>query len=236
MSNPDLSAVPGDRHCPTCRYMSPVFHHLSDSELELVNKNKISVRFSPGQTIRKQGTQMTHVISVNSGLAKLYLEGDDDQNAIIRIVKPTNFIGGPGIWLDQRHHYTVTALLESVVCYIDLEIFRHLTDTNQRFAHEVLKDFSASILSVYNRLLSLTHKQMPGRLADTLLYLADEIFGSTEFELCLSRQDLSELSGMSKESANKVIRQFCREGLMELNGSHLRITEPEKMRMISRRG
>ncbi|MDD5694740.1 MAG: hypothetical protein PHD61_05495 [Bacteroidales bacterium] len=34
---------------------------------------------------------MSHVISVNSGLVRIYLEGVEDRNAIIRIVKPTNF-------------------------------------------------------------------------------------------------------------------------------------------------
>ena len=34
----------------------------------------IHVNFKAGETIKKQGTFMSHVLSVNSGLAKLYIE------------------------------------------------------------------------------------------------------------------------------------------------------------------
>lgn len=202
----------------------------------MVDNTKITIQFKPGETIRKQGTFMSHVLSVNSGLAKLYLEGPDQRNAIIRIVRPTNFVGGPGVYLDQRHHFTITALMETVVCYIDISVFKSLIDNNRPFAHEVMKDFSRSILSVYNRLLFLTQKQMPGRMADTLLYLADEIFNCHAFEMHLTRQDLSELSGMSKESAVKVLRQFSQDEIIRLTDDHLEILDMEKLRLISRTG
>lgn len=225
-----------DRHCLDCEFKSPVFCLLTLEELQLVNDTKITIQFKPGETIRKQGTFMSHVLSVNSGLAKLYLEGPDQRNAIIRVVRPTNFVGGPGIYLDQRHHFTITALMETTVCYIEIPVFKQLMDNNRTFAHEVMKDFSKSILSVYNRLLFLTQKQMPGRMADTLLYLSDEIFESPAFDMYLSRTDLSELSGMSKESAVKVLRQFVRDGIISLTESRLEILDMERMRMISRTG
>src|SRR5664279_5332785 len=91
-------------HCISCQCKSPLFMLLSDEELDEIQKNRVNVIFKPGETLRKQGTAMTHVISVNRGLAKLYLEGVDSRNAILRLVKPTSFIGGPGIYLDMMHH------------------------------------------------------------------------------------------------------------------------------------
>jgi hypothetical protein len=46
----------------------------------------------------------------------------------------------------------------------------------------------------YNRLIHITLKQMPGRMADALLYLQDEIFKQPKFPMILSRSDLAELS------------------------------------------
>jgi CRP/FNR family transcriptional regulator len=225
-----------ERHCIACEYKSPLFCFLTEQELELIEKTKISVRFNPGETIRKQGTFMSHVLSINEGMAKLYLEGTEHRNAIIRIVKPTNFIGGPGIFLDQRHHYTVAALTDTTVCFIDLGVFKELLDRNRPFAHAVLQDFSKNILSVYNRLLFLTQKQMPGRIADTLIYLADEVFESTTFPMYLSKQDISELSGMSKESATKTLRKFQQENIIRLSEDKLEILDPDKVRLISKTG
>jgi CRP/FNR family transcriptional regulator, polysaccharide utilization system transcription regulator len=225
-----------DQHCVSCAVRSPLFNYLTNEELDLVEKSKITVRFKKAETIRKQGTYMSHVISVNSGLAKLYLEGIEQRNAIIRIIKPTNFIGGPGIYLDQRHHFTVTALMDTTVCFIDVNVFTDLIDNNRMFAHEFMKDFSKNTLSVYNRLLFLTQKQMPGRMADTLIYLFDEIFESTKFTMHLSRQDISELSGMSKDSAVKILRDFHHEGIISLNENEMELLDSEALHRISRTG
>jgi len=227
--NPDL-------HCIGCEFKSPLFCFLTNEEINLVEKNKITIHFKKGETIRKQGTYMSHVISVNSGLAKLYLEGIEMRSAIIRIVKPTNFIGGPGIYLDQRHHFTVTALTDTIVCFIDVEVFKEIIDNNRVFANEFMKDFSKNILSVYNRLLFLTQKQMPGRMADTLIYLFEEIFESQKFNLILSRQDISELSGMSKDSAVKILREFQNDGIINLTENEMEILDPEALHRISRTG
>jgi CRP/FNR family transcriptional regulator len=219
-----------------CSCKSPLFYFLSDAELELIQKNKISVLFKKGETIRKQGTFMTHVISVNSGLAKVYLEGVNDTTTIIRIVKPTNFIGGPGMYLDQIHHYTLSAITDTMVCFINLQVFKEIIDTNKRFAQEFLRDFSLNVLSVYNRLVYLTNKQMPGRMADTLIYLFDEIFQSSKFNLYLSKQDFADLSGMSKESAIKVLRDFQNNGIIRILDDEMELLDPEALNRISKIG
>ena len=71
------------RSCLNCSCKSSLFSLLSHEELEMVEMNRLNVIFKPGETIRKQGTRMTHVISVNSGMAKLYLEGIENRNAIV---------------------------------------------------------------------------------------------------------------------------------------------------------
>ena len=209
--------------------MSPLFSYLREKELCLIDQNKFTIPFKKDETIRKQGTGMTHVLSLNSGLAKLYLEGTRFNNAIIRIVKPTNFIGGPGIYLDKMHHYSVTALENSVVCFIAMDVFVKVIDSNKRFLHEFMKDFSRNVLSVHNRLLSLTQKHAFGRMADTLIYLSEEIYSSPKFPLNLTKNDMADLSGMSKDRAVQVLRQFKNEQIIKISRSEIEILNQKKL-------
>jgi len=225
-----------DLNCLTCHLKSPLFCLLNNEELRLVKDNKITVRFKKGETIRKQGTFMTHVVSLNGGLVKTYIEGMEHRNAILRIVRPTNFIGGPGLYLDQVHHFTITALMDSSVCFIDLKIFKQLIEQNKKFAEEFLKDFSRNVLAVYNRLVNLTQKQMPGRMADSLLYLFEDVFESPKFTMFLSKQDLADLSGMSRDSAVKILRVFLNEGIIRSDGDELELLDPQALKKISRIG
>lgn len=224
------------RSCLDCACKSDLFCFLGHDEIEMIEKSRLNVVFKPGETIRKQGTQMTHVISVNSGMAKLYLEGIENRNAILRIVRPTSFIGGPGIYLDQMHHYTVMAMMQTSVCFIELGAFKEVMKRNRLFAEQFMKDFSSNTLNVYNRLIYLTQKQMPGRMADSLLYLFDEIFLSDRFPSLISKQDLADLSAMSRESAVKVLRSFHQEGIISLDEKEVRLVDRDSLKKISRVG
>jgi CRP/FNR family transcriptional regulator, polysaccharide utilization system transcription regulator len=225
-----------ERNCLDCPFKSPLFNLLSEEELKIVHENKHAVFYKKGETIIKQGTNMSHVLSVNTGLAKLYLEGPGNRNSIIRIVKPTSFVGGAGMYLDQFHHFTLTALMETRVCFIRIEIFKQLILRNKAFFDEFMKDFSRNVLEVYGRLLVLTQKQMPGRMADTLLYLFNEVFQSSKFILNLSKEDLADLSGMSKESAIKILRQFQKEKIINLTNNEIELSDPVSLQKISKLG
>jgi CRP/FNR family transcriptional regulator len=127
-------------------------------------------------------------------------------------------------------------LLDSSVCFIDLQVFKKVLSGNQRFAEEFLKDFSRDVLHVYNRLIYLTQKQMPGRMADALLYLHEEIFQQPKFPMVLSRFELAELSAMSRESAVKVLRDFQKEGFLRISDHEMEILDLEALQNISRIG
>jgi len=160
-------------------------------ELQLVDDHKIHVNSKPVRPSRNREPYVACSFCEQRSRQTLY-RGVEGRLAILRIVKPTSFIGGPGIYYDQRHHFTITALVDSSVCFIDLQVFKQILKGNQAFAEEFLKDFSRDVLRVYNRLIYLTQKQMPGRMADALLYLHDEIFQQLKFPMILSRFDLAD--------------------------------------------
>lgn len=209
---------------------------LTNEEIQQIRDHRHRVIFKKGETICKQGAPISQVLSLNGGLAKLFLEGIGNQTSIVRIVKPAGFVGGPGIFVDRIYHYTVTALIETTVCFIDVSHFIQLIDQNKMFAHAYMKYFGNNTLSVYKRLVNLTQKQVPGRMADTLIYLSEEIYEATKFSLTLSKQDLADLSGMSKDSAMKILRDFQHSGIINFCDHDLEILSPNELSKISRIG
>jgi CRP-like cAMP-binding protein len=225
-----------DKHdnndCLTCKRRSGMFNLLSNEELQVIRENRITIHYGVGEIIQKQGTFMSHVISVNAGLVKLYLEGDNHSDTILRIVTPTNFIGGPGIYFDQLHHFTVSAMKKTTVCFIELNAFKNVLNKNTAFATEFMKDFSKNVVSVYNRLITISQKQLPGRMAYALLYLFEEVYGSKMATITVSKQDLADLSAISRDSAVKILRDFQHEGLIRYTNHEVEILNPETLRMI----
>jgi len=208
---------------------------LSTTELELINDNRYEVSFKAGEMMFKQGTPSPHFLCLTSGLAKVYIEGYG-KNLILSLVKPVEYILGPGIYVDNRHHYSASAVEDSTACMVDANTFKLIMRDNPDFAYEFIRRISIMTIFNFEQFISLTQKQMNGRIADALFYLSDQIYGSNPFEMTISRQDLADLSGMSKESAIRILKEFKDEGILTVNGNILHILNPQQLKKISETG
>jgi CRP/FNR family transcriptional regulator len=222
--------------CETCTKRWKNFQFLSKSELHYVDEHRYEATFNPGEIMIKQGSPSSNALFLSSGLAKIYIEGIRGKNFIMSIAKPGRLIMGPGAYATSRHTYTVSAITLVQACFINFEVFRHLARTNGSFAEGLLTDISTKSVRTHNRLINLTQKKMPGRLAEALLYFANEIFGNNEFEMILSRQELGDFSNMAKESVVRILRDFEDSGLIVSDSSKLKIIDKEKLTQISERG
>lgn len=222
--------------CIDCKDKSPLFELLSKDELEFINEKRYSINYKAGEVILKQGTVANQVISIVNGFAKLVIEGDGNRNLIITFVKSWKVIGGPGIHTDLKHHYSVVALEDSLVCFIDAEKFKKLIRDNSIFANAFIVNLSHKAIFTFSRLFSLTQKQMHGRMADGLIFLADDIYQSHKFETVISRQELADYTAMSKDSAIRILKEFERDGVIYLKDKTIEILNRPQLNEISERG
>lgn len=222
-------------NCIDCNCKSSVFKKLSVPELELMNQNRFEVTFKAGEIMFKQGTPSPHFLCITKGMAKIYLEGLG-KNLILGLIKPVGYIFGPGIYVDNKHHYSAAALEDSSACLVDVNTYKQLVRKNPDFAEEFIQRFSQQAIINFNQFISLTQKQMHGRIADALIYLCDEIYCRNPFELTISRQDLADLSGMSKESAIRILKEFKEEGILAAEGSFVHILNRPHLLHISETG
>lgn len=222
-------------HCSKCNLKMNLFRFLDEEQLQIINKTRHEVRFHKGETIFKQGGPFTHIACLTSGLAKIYIENADKKNLILKILKPTELVGGPGFNVDFRHHFSVAALTDSSACFIDVNVFKQMLEENRIFAMEFIKYLNSASIKYYEKMMSLTHKQMHGRIADALLYLA-HIHNSNDFETALSRQDIADLSAMTKESAIRICKELKTDDIIAYTANKFTIIDEEALKQISKTG
>jgi CRP-like cAMP-binding protein len=223
-------------NCYKCNERISLFVDLANEELEIINDKRFEVHFKVGENIIKQGTVSSNLVYLTSGLAKQYIEGYDHRNLILEIIKPWSIFGGTGIYVDMRYHYSVTALEETTVCFIDTANFKRLIRMNPDFAERFMNYCGTCSTATFERLVSITQKQMHGRIADVLIYLAETIYNSLTFEITLSRQDISEFSGMSKDSAIRILKEFENENIIQATGKSISINKMDLLKEISLKG
>lgn len=202
----------------------------------LLNENRYEATFKPGEIMIKQGSPASNALFLASGMAKCYNEGNRGKNFIMNIALPGRLIAGPGAYVDSRYTYSVAALTPVQACFISFEIIKHLAKVNVDFAESLIRDISAKSLWSHLRMVNLAQKKMHGRLAEILLYFSDEIFMSDEFDMILSRQEIGEMTNMVKESVVRILKELEESGVININGSVIKILDKEKLSQISEKG
>ena len=224
------------KDCKDCLMKVPIFNYLSDEQLGMINETRCEVRFRAGETILKQGTVMTHIIIVTEGLVKTYIEGVRNNNLILNFSRPVRLIGGPGFLTDYKHHITCVAMEETAACFIDVNTFSEILKMNSTFSLELLKSVNIYTQNHYMKLIELTQKGMHGRIATALLYLHNDIFREADGIIRIKRQDLADLTAMSKESAIRILKEFKDENTITVEGNAIVLNDLVRLAKISIKG
>lgn len=217
-------------------FASTAFNFLSDEELNLLENNRTEVVYKPGEIIFKQGSASTHVVLFISGLAKIYLEGYNKKNLIVRLVKPNEFIASPGLSTANKHSYSISAVEQSTVSFIETSVFRQLFKNNHPFGENLMREMHRNYYQTLQKLINLNQKHRLGRISEALLYLADEIYGADEFELTLSKKELADMTGMSSESSFRILKELNDDGKIRIDKKIIAIQDKKYLQQMSEVG
>jgi CRP/FNR family transcriptional regulator, polysaccharide utilization system transcription regulator len=213
-----------------------IFKPLTDPELNYLVDKKQQIKYNYKETIIKQNTSSTFVICMRDGLAKVFIEGEKGKNLIVKIIGRGDFISGGGLFNGNVQHFTISAITPVTCCLIDASKLTNLFAENNKFAVELLRNHTKQSNYLLSKMVSLTQKYMPGRVAETLIYLKDEIYKSSKFTIDLSRQELAEMSNMTKESLVRILQQFKESNLIKTQGSEIEILDEVSLKEISING
>jgi CRP/FNR family transcriptional regulator len=227
-------SAPGN--CVSFIYEVSCFDLLTLDEKELVDSKSVLVNYKKGEMICKQGSFATHIMYLEKGLVKIYLEGNP-KDLILTITPQKNLMGLQALYEGNNTFlYSISTYTESAVRLIDIQIIKQLLKQNAQFAYRILNILNESTSQSYGRFFSLTQKQLHGRLADILLCLSRKIFKSEAFDLPLSRSDLSDLTSMSTESVIRIMKDFKDDGIIDINNKSITLLDVARLERISEKG
>jgi CRP-like cAMP-binding protein len=211
----------------------PFMNLLSDEQIELVMKNSNVVRYKNRDVIFLQNTRTSHIMFIKSGLVKIYKEGKNSRVLILKIETPNNYLGLMSVFGHDIHQYSAAAIENTEVYFTDINIFRNLISSNGQFAIKLMNVLSLDGLFLFERLINHSHKQLPGRIADVLLFFAERVYHSSSFTLPLTRRELAEFAGTTKESFIRTLTEFKNDKIIEMDGSQVEIKSMKIIKTLS---
>jgi len=212
------------------------FQLISREDLEVLSENRTQITYLKGETIFKQGAFAPHVLFIQSGLIRVYLQTGRSKVQNLWISKSGDFLAFSSLFWERTYSYSAVALKDAELLMIDKESLRKLLQTNPEFGFRITSKNFNSEKHLMDLVASLSYKQMRGKLATALLYLDSDQLRSEGLFNYLTRQDIADFASISVESVIKFLKEFEKEGILSLAGKDIVITDPERLLEISGTG
>lgn len=217
-------------------HISGCFSNLPQEDFDFLNKKKIQVSYLKGETIIKQGAFAPHILFVNKGLALVYLQVGKSKQINIHIVRQGDYIAYSSVFNSRTYQYSAISLTDSTFCMIEKEALKKVILRNADFAMQMASNNNLNESRYIDIIKNLSYKQMRGKLASAILYLASEEFQNDNIFQFLSRQNIADFASITVESTVKFLKEFENDQLISLKGKEIIIKNQQGLKDLDLRG
>lgn len=227
---------PEPSHCETCgaRHKS-IFCNVSDDEVKIIDESKNCNFYEKGQIIFHEGNRINGVYCINKGKVKLFQIGNEGKEQIIRFAKEGDIIGYRALLSEEPLSASASALEEVSVCFIPKSTLLKLLADNPKFNFKMLKLLSHELGEAARIITELAQKPVRERLAETLLILRDtfDTDQNQVIQVKLSREEIANIVGTATESVIRLLSEFKKDKLIELEGRNIKLTNIPKLTRVA---
>lgn len=223
-------------NCAQCQLKTLFFSHVSVDELLDICEIKVEKEYQKGDLITKEGDRIEEFLYLKEGLVKLSKSTIDGKDQIISFSKPYDFVSLLSVFSADIYQYSVSAVEDSTVCILDLNVVKENAQKNAMFAMDLIKRVSQATDKIVLDNLALKRKHLRGRVAHVLLYFANYIYEKDEFELPISRREIAEYIGMTTENVIRTLSEFRKDKIIKIFGKDILIADKTRLEGISEFG
>lgn len=211
----------------------PFFSNLPSEEVGELAGRLVMRHFGVGQVIFHHGDPGGLLYIISSGKVKITHSTLEGQEALLAILGNGDFFGELALLDDSPRSATAEAIEPTDTLTLHRTDFRRFIHNNPDFSMHVLQSMARNIRRLNSQLSDIFFLDLPGRLARTLLRLADEHGYPSDdgivIDLALTQTDLAEMTGATRVSINKSLGRFRREGWVKSKGRRLTIMDRDAL-------
>lgn len=217
-------------------WIARLFRNADDASVSLLSASARVKRFERRQVLVRSG-DTAGVLLLIEGHAALVSVSAQGKQVIRCIVGSGDLAGLPALGEDLARpaDRDVIGLTHGTVLEWDSVSFRRVLATDPGFAMDVLAHALRVMEDQRRRFDAMACQDAATRLADALITHADLAFDATR--PCLTRTQLAELIGTTREMAGRVLREFEACGAVRRRGrTGLILVDADKLRELTRAG
>lgn len=206
---------------------SILFSGLSEEELNKVAGIAAVKKFSRGESVFFEGDDGNGFYMVLEGRVKIFKMSLEGKEQILHIFGPGEPFGEVPVFHGQPFPANAMALVGSRLLFFPRRQFVDLVTANPSLALNMLAMLSLRLRRFATQIENLSLKEVPGRLASYLIYLAEEQGSSSQVMLDIPKGQLASLLGTIPETLSRIFSRMTEEGLIRVDGRTIFIDDFE---------
>lgn len=211
----------------------------SPQERKLLLSTASIQELEAGERFIAEGEQVNALFFLLEGQVKLCREDLLGRSRIIRLSPPRSVVGLRTFIAETKSGSSAIAIGKVRLYVIPRATIMTLLNKNIGFALHLLTSLALRLEKLEKRTLELQQKQLRGRLADTLLMLA-EYYGyeedGTTLSAQLTRGEIASLSHMTDSNASRTLSAFASEHMIALEKRTISLLDLPALEHASRIG
>ncbi len=193
----------------------PIFSTLSDEQLAAVANVAVLRRIPRHALVLNAGDRIDSFYLTLSGSLKVVMGDDEGREVILSLLGPGDFFGEMGIIDGLPRSATVQATNASCLAVIAGAEFRRCMADNFEVAFYVMRSLVKRLRIANRKIESLSLLDVYDRVDRVLLDLAEDRDGHKVVSRHITRQEISQMVGASREMVSRVMRDLQSRGVIE---------------------
>lgn len=182
-----------------------LFKELADKDKKVFLQSCEDISFKKGNILFYENGIPTGVYFIQSGLAKKYTTGLEGKQQVVYIYKANDLFGYHALLCNERYQDSCEALTDLSVKFISKDSFLKLKKKIPSFQDAIIRNISHEFGVLANTIALIAQKKLSNRLIIFLLILDDRF----DYKgITMSRQDLANLVGATKESLGRSLKEL----------------------------
>ncbi|HLS11371.1 MAG TPA: response regulator [Flavobacteriaceae bacterium] len=186
-----------------------------------------------GEYIYETGDRSNNIYLVTKGVVKCFKIDSNGKELITELVSEDNFLGFTPLQNHSPYVESAMVVKNAEMYSISKSILRELLGKNQNISIELMNVITDNVYKVKEQLLQMAYSSVRRKTAQTLLHFADTV-GSEEQQpsIRISRSDLASVAGIATESLIRMLSNFKKEALIDIDGREIIILNRERLESI----
>lgn len=212
----------------------PLFSLLDDEELEAIDKQSSTKQYPKNNFIileNDEGDTLYIIINGKVKVTKIFESGDE---IILSVLEKGNFFGEMSLLDGKPRSANVVTLVDTTLRAINRHDFENIMVVHPKIAIKLLRELTLRLRKADERIGTLAHLNVTGRIAGFLLQLADERGESSKEGIVIKArprlQDIANTIGTKRETVSRILKQLETKRYIRIIGKDITLLEVDFFR------